>query len=57
MKKECEMKRSQILAAFNSYGQWRELEEHLGVPKSTPYGWTLEGEKLDRRGGGQYKNF
>lgn len=25
------MNRSQILAVFNSDGQWRELAEHLGV--------------------------
>lgn len=29
--------------------------EHLGDPKSTACRWTLEGEKLDRRGGGRYK--
>ena len=48
-------KKNQILAAFYSDGQWRELVEHLGAPKSTAYKYTLEREKLDGRGGGQYK--
>ena len=44
-------KRSQILAAYTSGGDWRKLYKDLRVSKATTYRWVSEGDKEDKRGG------
>ena len=53
-KNDSAYKKREILAAYNSNGDWRSLYVELGVKKSTAYRWIEEGNKLDVRGGRRF---
>ena len=54
LREEAKEKKSQIIAAYQSGGDWRELKERLGVSDTTAYRWISEGLKEDKRGGKRY---
>ena len=53
-KEERARKRTQIVTAHESNGDWRQVSRELGVPISTAYRWVQQGDQLDRRGGRRY---
>ena len=54
--KERARKRTQIVMAHESNGDWRQVSRELGVPISTAYRWVQQGDQLDKRGG-RYNNW
>lgn len=51
-KEQSEEKKPQVVAAYESGGDWRSTAERLGVSKTTAYRWVSTGEVFpDRRGG------
>ena len=55
MKEERAQKKTQIIGAFQSNGDWRQVAHDLNVPNSTAYRWINEGESEDTRGGKRYQ--
>ena len=53
-KNDSAYKKREILAAYNSNGDWRSLYVEPGVKKSTAYRWIEEGNKLDVRRGRRF---
>ena len=53
-KEERARKRTQIVTAHESNGDWRQVSRELSVPISTAYRWVQQGDQLDRRGGRRY---
>ena len=51
MKEERAQKKTQIIAAFQSKGDWRQVARDLNVPNSTAYRLISEGEVEDTCGG------
>ena len=54
-KNQAKEKRKQLVASYESNGDWRSLAVDLGVSKFTAYRWVREGDKTDKRGGSRYQ--
>ena len=44
-KEEAARKKTQLIAVFKAYGNWRSLARELNVPQATAYRWISQGEK------------
>ena len=47
-------RRTQIVSAYNTGGDWRAIAKDLNVPISTAYRWVLFGDTPDSRGGSRF---